>query len=76
MKTDLERFVELYASFGIHCKVRNGESGSEIILSEGVDFPECPDDLTKSEKFGGYMDFFTSVEFDKNGKFVSQGFWE
>lgn len=31
---------------------------------------------TESDKFVGYSDFFTTVTFDKDGKFKSQGFWE
>jgi hypothetical protein len=71
--TDLEKFIELYKSLGIELEPEN--------------IPFCP--LTKEEehicirliegendKFTGYSSFFSTVEFDKKGKFLNQGFWE
>lgn len=67
MKTDLEKFVELYKSFGIDLKVEEFpcEAGYVITLTEG-----------ENRFFGGYARFFSEVFFDSNGKFESQAFWE
>ena len=89
--TDLERFIELYRSFGIECKVgvRTWENGPRLIHKNepltrqviqlgGDDFGT--DDYgitpTQSGKFDGYGGFYSSVEFDMEGKFIEQGFWE
>ena len=70
--TDLERFVALYKDFGINCIVTKLADGtSRIRLTDGRGF----EGATESDKFDGYG-MFTDIEFDKEGKFVSQGFWE
>ncbi len=71
-KTDLEKFIELYASFGIPLEVIQENNGQVIMLGESVKHSKHG----YSEKFNGYACFFSDVRFDENGKFVSQGFWE
>lgn len=69
-KTDLERFVELYKSFGV-------ELESEIInYGEGKKEIHIVIEAGSNEKIGGYNGFGTSVVFDLDGKFLGQGFWE
>lgn len=34
------------------------------------------DDASSSEKFEGYEGFYSKITFDKDGKFLKQGFWE
>lgn len=71
--TDLENFVLLYKSFGIDCIVSKTPDGiQQIILAES----QVDKGSTTSEKFGGYNQFYSTVEFDAVGKFVRQGFWE
>jgi len=66
MKSDYEKFIELYASFGILPVVKNKESEVEVILQEGT-----------NPKLVGYNSFFSHILFDsKTGKFIEQGFWE
>lgn len=75
IKTDLEKFVELYKGFGIECKVEKTDTGSVITLAcEGSYSHENYE--TASDKFDGYPGFHTDITFDKNGKFIKQGFWE
>lgn len=84
--TDLQRFIELYKSFGIECLVRTevwkNEPGlihknepleRQIIQLSGFDDGE---NETRSDKFVGYCGFYASVEFDMKGNFIEQGFWE
>lgn len=75
--TDINRFVELYKSFGIECKVNTvsdvGSQHLEIIIGSGE---YAYDEYTKSDKFEGYSGFYSRVKFDTNGKFINQGFWE
>jgi hypothetical protein len=63
---DLERFVELYRSVGIDLSPKKEDDGGfRLDLVEG----EHP-------KFDGYSYFCSIIQFDANGVFVSQGFWE
>ena len=71
---DLERFIELYKSFEIECKVViDAETGHKTIyLGEVVGCGDC----TESPKFNGYGGFYSDVVFDEGGNFLRQGFWE
>jgi hypothetical protein len=67
--TDIERFVDLYKSFGIDLNVCDdtddiNEGGFIIKLS------------SKDKAFGGYLYLYSTVKFDKDGKFIKQFFWE
>jgi len=75
--TDLEKFVELYKSFGVDVVVDSCEVPGErlIHLTEGGMF-NSGEGWTEDDRFKGYCDFFTTVSFDEDGKFVSQGFYE
>jgi len=75
--TDLEKFVELYKSFGVDVVVDSDEVPGEhqIHLTEGEMF-NSGKGWTEDDRFEGYSDFFTTIIFDKDGKFVSQGFYE
>jgi len=64
--THLEKFIALYKEFGIECEVKTHTDGSKTIRMEGDD----------SGKLTGHFFFYTLVEFDKDGNFVKQGFWE
>lgn len=75
MKTDLERFIELYRSFGIECKAFEENDKKFILLGERPYNPERKQ-VTKSDKFGGHNYFYSDVWFTKEGKFIKQGFWE
>lgn len=74
--TDLEKFVALYLEFGIECKVNPRDGGGwRIVFHESSVYgPEDTD--TTSDKFDGYNGFHSRIEFDADGKFVKQGFWE
>jgi hypothetical protein len=67
--TDLDKFIELYLSFGIDLRdqvVKGAENKIWI-------YPhECYGKIIGSEKIEGYIGFYTSVRFDKAGKFISQ----
>jgi len=71
--TDLERFIELYRSFGIECRVFVNKDCNQEIDLNGSNLSNAQ---TDSIKFDGYAGFFSSVEFDMSGKFLKQGFWE
>lgn len=74
--TDLEKFIELYASVGIKLKAThypegrrnvNHPTGSRALIL-AVDGTEPLID--------GYIYFMTEIVFDDGGKFVFQGIWE
>lgn len=82
-KTDLERFVELYKSFGIDCKVNIAEKDGQLMHVNKDDrfiligdYYDNKHETTGSDKFTGYPSFYSDVVFDKDGKFKTQGFWE
>lgn len=62
--TDLERFIDLYKSFGIELKVET--INGELVVQMNA----------KENGFIGYSGFGSDVIFDINGKFKEQGFWE
>jgi hypothetical protein len=78
MPTDLERFVELYQSLGIHVVVNANADGSTWIMlgKAGTEWFSDEGKVTTSKKFNGYNGFYSDIQFDQAGKFVSQGFWE
>lgn len=68
--TDLEKFIDCYKQFGVD--VKTYKQGEKILIRlDGFD-----DYSTKSEKFDGYIGFFSELEFTKEGKFLRQGFYE
>ena len=72
--TDLEKFIKLYKSFGIEIinpRITIGNEGGKY----EIDLPTDVVNLGEN-KFIGYAAFYTSIEFDKDGKFIRQGFWE
>lgn len=85
-KTDLDRFLELYRSFGIECKVnivteahpthqfRDIEIGDRRIYLSADGFID--EQRTYSRTFDGWGDFHSDIIFDSNGTFKRQGFWE
>ena len=68
--TDLKKFIDTYKQFGID--IKTFEKNDRIIV-ELNGWDKSP---TISDKFEGYTGFYSSVEFTKNGQFISQGFWE
>lgn len=73
--TDLEKFKELYKSFGIELIVNKNEEKNifEVFLHEGSYSDKTH---TLSNKFTGYIGFYSFIEFDINEKFIQQGFAE
>jgi len=68
--THLEKFIALYKEFGVELTPEETDTGTEITL--GADSYE----RERVAALDGYFGFFTKVIFDKQGNFVSQGFWE
>jgi hypothetical protein len=77
--TDLEAFIDLYARFGIDCKVETEDSNTHqfiILLVEDSLLPSATSETKSSGKLTGYNGFYSRIEFDENGKFVQQEFLE
>jgi len=72
--TDLQRFIDIYAAFGIELKVFFHESDQEFfaVLSQEDDV----DWTTVWPVLEGYPSFYMITCFDLEEKFVSQGLWE
>ena len=70
--TDLEKFVDLYDSVGIPITVAAGSGSSDNpSAAKYIEF-----DSGDHPRLIGYSGFGTEIHFDKDGKFISQGFWE
>lgn len=73
--TDIQRYVELYRSFGIELTVRWTEDRSQQFLWFGhhntIDKP-----FDEHKSFDGYSGFYTAVFFDRDGNYLSQEFME
>lgn len=76
MKTDLERFISVYKSFGIECKVNKVDGSQYILFVQEYDYNRFSNEETRSYKFDGYSGFYSDIQFDLDGKFIKQGFWE
>jgi len=65
MKTDLEKFVELYKSFGINLKIEDdyNDEAKYVRLEETSDKLKCNWNSS-------------TIVFDKNGKFIKQTLWD
>ena len=72
--TDKELFIQFYKQVGIELKqtVNDKGNGCFILSTTGLFDKE----RTTSDKFDGYCDFYSDVEFTPEGKFIKQGFWE
>lgn len=68
--TDLEKFIELYRSVGANIKVEHkNDTGLQIIYLTTWD-------NYKNDLFDGYPGCYSTITFDKYGKFIIQGFWD
>lgn len=70
--TDLEKFIQLYKDFGITIvpinndePIKGSKWQTKITLMED-----------ENPKLVGYFGFHSDIYFDKDGKFIEQGFWE
>jgi len=69
--TDLQKFIELYQSFGIYLS-------DQVELNKDQEYNiwiyphDYYGEIKGSEKLKGYLGFYTSITFDINGKFISQ----
>lgn len=71
--TDLEAFLALYARFGVHLKV---VESADAKLTVALGNMYYGDEHVPWDKWDGYGGFFSTAVFDKDGAFLSQGFWE
>lgn len=69
--TDLEKFIDLYSQFGIDIITYVNICGNIEIHLNG----DCGNS-THSDKFGGYKNSSSTIEFTSEGKFLKQDFWE
>ncbi|MFA7287420.1 MAG: hypothetical protein WC055_00925 [Melioribacteraceae bacterium] len=73
--TDLELFKQFYFQIGINLKQYQDSPDNTIIYRIGADDYD-DNGVNHSSKFVGYFNFYSSIEFTPDGKFVKQGFWE
>ena len=76
--TDIEKFINLYKSFGIECFVNIDQDKEQFIILTQTDsyFPISSAKETTSKKFTGYRYFHSVVIFSPDGEFLRQEFWE
>lgn len=68
--TDLERFIDLYKSFGVVLEAKTDNLDGVPVISVYMDGDTQP-------KFKmSYIGFFSIAYFTPEGIFINQGFWE
>lgn len=73
--SDLEKFIQLYGSLGI--TLNPVQDGDEINVLIVADAPCWKGEGTSYHpSFEGYSGFYSKIVFDKDGKYLRQGFWE
>ena len=71
---DLEKIINLYNELGIPLNINQEEDGRYFFVLQVGD-KKFSDGTTYSDRFVGYLNCYTDMIFDKEGKFISQGFW-
>lgn len=75
--TDLQKFIDLYKSFGIELKPEEVTEEDYFPAAKTVLVMRSNPYLPGRSHFDGYNKlFYSTVFFDANGKFIKQGFWE
>jgi len=72
--SDIEKVIELYNSLEIPLNINQEGDGRYFIVFRVAD-REFSNEATYSNKFVGYLNCYTDMVFDKDGKFISHGFW-
>ena len=72
--TDIEKVIELYNYLEIPLNINQEDDGRYFIVLKVAD-KEFSNEATYSNKFVGYLNCYTDMVFDKDGKFISHGFW-
>lgn len=70
--TDLKKFIDIYKLFGVELRPFEEEGVIKIHLGQSSSV-YAADGL---EQFEGHSGFFSEIQFDQEGKFIKQGFWE
>lgn len=73
--TDLEKAVEFYNSLEIPLNINQEDDGRYYVVLKVAD-KEFSKEATYSRKFFGYLNCYADMIFDKEGKFIGQGFWQ
>jgi hypothetical protein len=77
--SDLDKFLKLYKELGIDCNVYNDPVDDDkfiVFRVEPMEDVEESNKSTYSDKFGGHINSYSVISFDKHGKFISQCFWQ
>jgi hypothetical protein len=71
--SDLQKFLKLYEELGIKLKVINEPNGNKTVYMQVENGNK---ETSISDKFFGYTNCYSLIAFDKNEKFVAQGFFQ
>lgn len=72
--TDMARFIELYRSFGVELQAEPADK-YDLQSDPNIGFTiTIGEETPKLNK--GYGGFYSTVFFDRQEKFMYQGFWE
>jgi hypothetical protein len=72
--TDLEKFIALYKELGVDLSGKKEQDGRIVIIIKVGEFLTDGDSVL--DKVCGYLDVYSDIVFDRNGKFISQGLWK
>jgi hypothetical protein len=76
--TDFERTKQFLYSLGIYYEIYDNSIsfGNEIHPKHLNDDFDALEDYQRNSNIKGYNRFYTSFQFDENGKFLTVGAWE
>ena len=73
--SDLEKFIQLYGSLGITLNpVQDGDEINVLIVADVAYWKG--EGASYHPSFEGYSGCCSKIVFDKDGKYLRQGFWE
>ena len=75
LNSDLVRFVDLYRSFRIDCKISDCDEGFKIVLLTDGSYSIPTDVYTMDKKIEGFLGSTSGIIFNKEGMFLKQGIW-
>ena len=70
--SNLSDFINLYQRMGFKLKVNEGPNGYFILLGDA----DKLEGHVNSEGFDSFQDYYSRIDFNFDGEFISQGFYE
>lgn len=76
VKTDLEKFKELYEQIQINHWIETSEDKIYFYIGDYYMHTGTVGKVYKNNRIDGYTGFYCCIKFTEQGDFLEQGFWE